>query len=98
MTKIKKYQLTEELVKKARFLCLAGDETRIRILCLLFGEKEACVSEIAEALDMTLASISHHLRIMKDNGLVATEREGTSICYRVVENDITKKLAKIICE
>ncbi len=96
--KVKPYLLTSDLVKRARLLALAGDQTRIRILCFMFENKKACVSEIAAGLDMSIASISHHLQIMRDNGLFVTERMGNMICYILVENDFSKKLEKIICE
>jgi ArsR family transcriptional regulator, lead/cadmium/zinc/bismuth-responsive transcriptional repressor len=93
-----KYPLTPDLIKKARLLAIAGDQTRIRILCFMFENKKACVSDIAEALAMSISSISHHLRIMRDNGLFTTERIGNMICYILAENDFTGKLKKLICE
>lgn len=94
----KKICLDEELAKKARILSLAGDETRIRILCLMFKYKKACVSDIAKSLDMSVPSISHHLQIMKDNGFFATERMKNNICYILKKNAFMKGLEKIICE
>lgn len=93
----KKFPLDEELIKKARLLELAGDPTRIRILCFMFKYKKACVSDIAGSLDMSIASISHHLQVMRDNGFFTTERMGQNICYNLVENDAVKHLEKIIC-
>lgn len=93
----KKLKLTDELVRKARMLELAGDPTRIRILCFMFRYKKACVTDIADSLEMSIASISHHLQIMKDNGYFTTERMGVNICYILVESDFIAKLEKIIC-
>jgi len=89
--------LTKDLTKRVRFLEIAGDPTRIRILCLMFKYKKACVSEIAESLEMSIASISHHLQIMKDNGFFDTERYGNNICYILIENSLTKQLKKFVC-
>lgn len=86
------------MLSKARMLKLAGDPTRIRILCFMFKYKKACVSDIAESLDMTIASISHHLQMMKDNGYFTTVRMGNSICYVLVEHEFIKQLETIICE
>lgn len=97
-TKIKAYPLTRRLVQTSRLLALAGDQTRIRILCLMFEHKTACVSDIATSLGMSIASISHHLQIMRDNGLFTTERDGTTICYTLVHNEFTAKLKKIVCD
>ncbi len=85
------------LTKRARLLELAGDETRIRIFCFLYEYKEACVTDIAESLDMNINAISHHLRLMKDNGLLTSERMGTSICYKLVIDDFTKSLKNVVC-
>ncbi len=89
--------LTEELEQKARLLNMAGDPVRIRILCLLFDEEEACVGSIASALNMSIAAISHHLQLMKDSGLLRSERQGQSVCYAVVENMTTNRLKEFIC-
>jgi len=91
------YQLTAELTKKSRLLAIAGDQTRIRILCFMFERKKACVSEIAVGLGMSVSAISHHLQIMRDNGLFTTERKGNMICYRLDYNPFVRKLEKLIC-
>ncbi len=95
---LRQYNLTPELIKKARLLTIAGDQSRIRILCFMFERKKACVTDIVDTLGMNMSSVSHHLQIMRDNGLFETERMGNMICYILVENDFTKKLQKIICE
>ena len=92
-----KVPLNGALLKKARMLDLAGDPTRIRILCFMFKYKKACVSDIAKSLDMTVASISHHLQIMKDNGFFATERMGQNICYILNEQKDVRRLERIVC-
>lgn len=93
----KKFPFDEALVKRARLLELAGNSTRIRILCFMFDYKKACVSDIATSLEMSLASISHHLQIMRDNGFFTTERMGQNICYILVENNFMSQLKKVIC-
>lgn len=96
-TNKKEYLLTPDLSKKARLLEIAGDETRIRILCFMFGQKEGCVSDIAAGLDMSIAAVSHHLQIMRDNGILESERTGNMICYKLINNSFTRQLEKIIC-
>lgn len=97
-TSTKQYELTQELAKKARLFAIAGDPTRMRMLCFMFENKKACVSDIAEALGMSIASISHHLQIMRDNGLCETERDGTMICYSLIDSDFNRRVKKIICD
>ncbi len=57
-----------------------NDPTRREILDLL-KEKDLTAGEIAEAFDITRPSISHHLDLLKQAGLVSTERNGQFITY-----------------
>lgn len=97
-TIIKKIDVTDDVTKRARLLALAGDPTRLRILCLMFAYKEACVSDIAESLGASVANISQHLQTMKDNGYFVTERVGTSICYKLVDDELVQRLHPLICD
>lgn len=93
----RKIPIDPELTKRARLLSLAGDETRIRIFCFLFEYGEGCVSDIAESLDISVNTTSHHLRIMKDVGLLTSERMGVNICYKLVRDEFVNNLEKAIC-
>lgn len=66
----------------AMFGALA-DATRLRILELLKERSELCVSDIAENFDMKQPSISHHLDVLKRAGLVASDKRGREVYYRV---------------
>lgn len=94
----KKIPTDPALAKRARLLSLAGDETRIRIFCFLFEYGEGCVSDIAESLGTSINTVSHHLRMMKDVGLVESERMGVNICYKLIRDEFAKNLEKVICE
>ena len=59
-----------------------ADPTRRRILELL-AEGDRTAGEIAEQFPIAFASVSHHLGVLKAAGLVATEREGQFIRYRL---------------
>lgn len=88
----------ENILKKTRFLEIAANSTRILILCFMYKYKEACVTDIAKSLNMSVASISHHLQIMRDNGFFKTKRMGNNICYQLINNESIKYLKKIICD
>lgn len=90
-------QCPNEIGKKAALLSAAADPTRLRILCFMFDRDEACVSDIAEALDMSVAAISHHLQIMKEHDIFNTERKGTKIVYRLVDNNFMKLVKGFVC-
>lgn len=77
----------EELYDLAELFKIFGDSTRIRILFVLF-EAEVCVCDLAEALHMTQSAISHQLRILKQNKLVKSRREGKSIFYSLADNHV----------
>ena len=63
-------------------LAALADPTRRRILELL-AERDRTAGEIAEQFPIAFASVSHHLGVLKAAGLVATEREGQFIRYRL---------------
>jgi len=92
-TKTKKSKV-ELLAQKLR---VAGDSNRIKILCFIFSDKKACVSDIAKHLRMSIAITSHHLQSLVKEGLLEKDREGKNICYFLAESDIAHDLKKFIC-
>jgi ArsR family transcriptional regulator len=66
-------------VIKRQFRALA-DENRLQILDLLRGG-ERCVCELTEALDVGQSLLSHHLRVLKEAGLVTDRRDGRWAYY-----------------
>ena len=76
-----------ELYDLAELIKVFGDSTRIRILFVLF-EAEVCVCDLAKALNMTQSAISHQLRILKQNKLVKSRRDGKSIFYSLADEHV----------
>ena len=76
-----------ELYDLAELFKVFGDSTRIRILFVLF-EAEVCVCDLAQALQMTQSAISHQLKILKQNKLVKSRREGKSIFYSLADDHV----------
>jgi ArsR family transcriptional regulator len=62
-----------------------GDPVRLRLLSLIAAHEdgEACVCDISGAFELTGPEISHHLRVLREAGLVTSERRATWIYYRV---------------
>ena len=60
------------------------DSTRLRILWLLCHTEE-CVSDIAAAVDMSSPAVSHHLRNLKQSGLIVSRREGKEVLYTLAK-------------
>ncbi|SCL24589.1 ArsR family transcriptional regulator [Micromonospora inyonensis] len=59
-----------------------GDPVRLRLLSLIASNPEICVCDLTGAFDVTSATISHHLRVLREAGMVDTERRGTWVYYR----------------
>ncbi|MST94079.1 MAG: ArsR family transcriptional regulator [Pedosphaera sp.] len=66
-----------ELVAAAKAL---ADPTRVRILAALRG-RELCVCELCDALQVSQSTLSTHLQVIRDAGLVRTRKEGKWIYY-----------------
>src|SRR6478672_7576960 len=71
----------------ATFKALA-DPTRVAIVNRLTTTEAACVCDLTAAFDLSQPTISHHLRILRDAGLVEAERKGTWAYYRLVPEAI----------
>ncbi len=82
----------------AKLIRTAGDESRLKILCIIFNKKKICVSDLAEELHMGIAIVSHHLQVMSREGLVIPVRDGKRICYELPKEAFIKDLKKFICK
>jgi ArsR family transcriptional regulator, arsenate/arsenite/antimonite-responsive transcriptional repressor len=67
----------------AQFKALA-DPTRIAIVNHLSNADEVCVCNLVDAFDLSQPTISHHLKILREAGLVESSRRGTWAYYRLV--------------
>jgi ArsR family transcriptional regulator len=67
----------------ARFKALA-DPTRVAIVNRLAAADECCVCDLTAAFDLSQPTISHHLKVLRDAGLVDSRRRGTWAYYRLV--------------
>ena len=83
----KKLPAEEQLYDLAELFKVFGDSTRIRILFVLF-ESEVCVCDLAAALNMTVSAVSHQLKILKQNKLIKSRREGRSVFYSLADEHV----------
>ncbi|MBN9744836.1 MULTISPECIES: helix-turn-helix transcriptional regulator [Amycolatopsis] len=62
-----------------------SDPVRLRLLSLIASHAggEACVCDLTDAFDLTGPTISHHLKVLRESGLITGERRGTWVYYRV---------------
>ncbi len=61
----------------------AGNETRMRILYLLWRNREVRVNDLASILDVTTPAISQQLKKLRSQGLVRTRRDAQTVYYRL---------------
>ncbi len=69
--------------KFARFFSALGDPTRQKILLVFEPNEEICVNKIARLFQLSRPAISHHLKVLRDAGLLLCEKRGKEVYYRV---------------
>jgi len=76
---------------------LLGDQNRFKIFKLLLSGREMCVSEIAEALNVSVPAVSQYFRIFELVGLVDKQRYGQKVCYMLkTEDKLVEELIQIV--
>ena len=73
----------------AVFKALA-DPTRVAIVSRLASGEMCCVCDLTDAFELSQPTVSHHLRILRDAGLVESERRGTFAYYWLVTEAIER--------
>ncbi len=70
----------------ARVFKALGDPIRLRLVSLIGAHQggEACVCELTTAFDLTQPTISHHLKVLREAGIIDSERRGTWVYYWLV--------------
>ncbi len=79
----------------ARMFKALADPVRLRLLSIVASHPggEACVCDLSSAFDLTQPTISHHLRVLREAGLLECERRGTWVYYRVVPTALAQLAA-----
>ncbi|MGW4483815.1 ArsR/SmtB family transcription factor [Amycolatopsis sp. NPDC004368] len=74
-----------------------GDPVRLRLLSMIASRKggETCVCELTPAFDLAQPTISHHLKLLRQAGLIDCERRGTWVYYWVVPSTM-ERLAGVL--
>ncbi|MEU6818637.1 metalloregulator ArsR/SmtB family transcription factor [Streptomyces sp. NPDC046860] len=84
----------EQAVELAKVFKALGDPVRLRLLSMIASRDggEICVCDLTPAFDLSQPTISHHLKLLKQAGLIASERRGTWVYYRLLPQS-TERLA-----
>lgn len=71
----------EDAARLAPVFKALGDPVRLRMASLIAAQPEVCVCDITPAFDLSSGTISHHLKQLREAGLVSCERRGTYVFY-----------------
>lgn len=85
-------ETAEELAKLA---WAVAHPARVRVLRLLIGRKTCVCGEIVVEMSLAQSTVSQHLKILKDSGLVQGEVDGPRVCY-CINRDKLKRLKHLI--
>jgi len=73
-----------------------SDPTRLRLFKLLGEHKGAlCVNALARRLDVSQSAVSQHLRVLRQTGLVKSDRRGSSVHYLLDQDSLKQHRAKL---
>ncbi|MEC3891644.1 MULTISPECIES: ArsR/SmtB family transcription factor [Nocardiopsis] len=86
-----------ESVELARVFKALGDPVRLRLLSMIAtcDGDEVCVCDLTPAFDLSQPTISHHLKLLREAGLISSVRRGTWVYYRLIP-ETTDRLAAIL--
>ncbi|MCM3225223.1 ArsR/SmtB family transcription factor [Terribacillus saccharophilus] len=92
-----KEQLTDRnTIDVAKILKAVADDTRVQIVCALTIEDELCVCDVANIIESSVATTSHHLRTLKKAGIASTRKEGKTVYYKLEDNVIVELVTKMV--
>ena len=75
---------SKRVTKLSSLLQLVSEESRLKVLCIL-RQGEHCVCQIMEHVKLSQSLISHHLKDLKDAGIVADEKRGLYVYYSLTK-------------
>lgn len=84
---MEKCQNEEKINEYAKKLKVIGHPLRMKILILIEG-KSACVGDLWQCLNTSQPSISQHLAILKDAGIVTSQVDGNKRIYKIIDESI----------
>ena len=89
MPSVENFQMVADIFKQM------GDGSRVRIFWLLCHCEE-CVTNLSAMVDMSSPAVSHHLRQLKNSGLIVSRREGKEVYYRAADTETAQLLHHMI--
>ncbi len=89
------YNLYMPMEQTIRIFKALSDETRLRILCVLI-ERECCVCEVMQALEISQTRASRNLKVIYNAGLLRSRRDGRWVLYSIDKEKMKSHLAAIV--
>jgi ArsR family transcriptional regulator len=77
---------TTSLDPEVRLLAALADPTRLAIVRQLARDTETCACDFTTCCDVAQPTVSHHLRVLREAGVVTSERRGQWIFYRLASD------------
>lgn len=74
-----------------------ADHTRLKVTYALCNEDELCVCDVANIIGSTLPTASHHLRLLRNMGIVKYRKEGKLVFYSL-QNELLKQMVRLAME
>jgi ArsR family transcriptional regulator len=89
--------VAEQAAELSAMFKALGDPVRLRLLSMIASGPggEVCVCDLTPAFDLSQPTISHHLKLLRQAGLVDSERRGTWVYYRV-RPETTDRMAAVL--
>ncbi|MEU6606747.1 metalloregulator ArsR/SmtB family transcription factor [Streptomyces shenzhenensis] len=87
----------DQAVELSKVFKALGDPVRLRLLSMIASRAggEVCVCDLTPAFDLSQPTISHHLKLLRQAGLIDCERRGTWVYYWLLP-EMTDRLASIL--
>ncbi len=79
----------DKVIDLSELFKIFGDSTRVKIINVLIN-KELCVNDIAEEINVSQSAVSHQLRLLKQSKLVKYRKDGQTIYYSLADNHVEK--------
>lgn len=94
LARMPRTQRTTPIDPDIRLLAALADPTRLAIVRQLAVDHETCACDFTSCCDVAQPTVSHHLRVLREAGVVTSERRGTWIHYRLAPG-LAERLAGI---
>jgi ArsR family transcriptional regulator len=88
-------EMADKAALAAQFLRSLAHDARLLVLCALVEAGEAPAGRLVEVSGLSQSALSQHLAVLRDQGLVRTRREGTSVIYAIADQKVIALLTTL---